>query len=370
MNSSAAPMNEQTLLQEGLAAVARGDLDIAREKLFSVTENNPRNSVAWIGLSKIANGMAPRFSYLRKAFEVDPERLENRQPLVEFVVRELAPAIRGGNESEAKKYLLSIVEFFPACEPAWLCLAYAGKTDAEKRHCLENVLRLNPNHQAAREWLASLGPAGTNPPEVSLPGNLDIFDDDVFDLSDAFLPAETKEAKETSSGPLIQPPLPPPPILASPAQVREASVSPMVAIVQESRSAGGNAKWIGLAAAAALVLLIGGGVFFFGSGGTATPPIETKTDSAVAPSAVSTPSPMTGMPTTTPAPTTASVPVASQTTPPATAPGEMPSMAKKPAPPPAEKVEKKTRAETAQAAKSAKPAPKGDREDGALVRAH
>jgi hypothetical protein len=371
MNSSAARITEQTLLQEGLAAVARGDLDIAREKLFSVTENNPRNSEAWIGLSKIATGMAPRFSYLRKAFEGEPDRPENRQILVEFVVRELAPAIRGGNGSEAQKYLFSIVEFFPACEPAWLCLAFSAKTDAEKRKYLENVLRLNPNHRAANEWLASLGPAGENPPQVSLPGNLDIFGNDVFDLSSAFLPNEKVEAPEPSSAPSIQPPPPPPPVFTTPAPVREVSVPPIAAPVQESTSTG-NAKWFGIAAAAALVLLIGGGIFFFRPGGGPTPAAETKTDSV--PAAASSPAPTTGTPTSAPATTaTAAVPVTPPSTQSATPPNEAPSTAKKTVPPAAEKVEKKGGAETAQTAKSpkpAKPAPKGDREDGALVRAH
>ncbi len=375
MNSSAVPMSEQKLLQEGLAAIERGDLETARTKLFSVTEENPRNGDAWLGLSKIANGSAPRFSYLRKAFQNNPKKPEIQKALVEFIVLELAPMARSGNKEEAKKYLLSIVEFHPASEPAWLCLAFIEEAEADKRRCLENVLRINPNHQAAKDWLATLGSEGAVQSSIpTLPTNLDIFDQTpvenaIFDLSPSItggLPPQPVPPPQVEKS--TPPPAPaPPPVLAStptPAKPVLAEAPPVEAQSQGS----GGAKWLGLAAAAVLVLLIGGGFFFFRSNGTPDARKDARSESPAPTSAPQRSEPATN-PEPTSRPATETPATASVSPKPAPNDRDSKSQAAKTAAPGTDK--KPKAAETAQSGKpAAKPAPKGDREDGALVRAH
>jgi tetratricopeptide (TPR) repeat protein len=70
-------------------------------------------------------------------------------------------AARAGQREEARTLLLQIVEDDENNELAWLWLSGVVEADEERRVCLENVLALNPNNEAARRGLAKLEPAAT-----------------------------------------------------------------------------------------------------------------------------------------------------------------------------------------------------------------
>lgn len=386
MNGSAAPSTEKSLLREGITAIETGDFDTARAKLFSITEENPKNAEAWLWLSKIATGNGAKLAYLRKAYESDPRRPETQRAFTEFVVRDIAPLAKTDQRAEARKTLLSIVDLYPECEPAWLCLAFLEEKVSDKRHCLANVLLWNPEHKTAREWLESLGPeqpeaqtVANRANEAALPSDLDIFDGyGTFDLSPVIV-AETpsSQPKAVIAAPVIPPkpvekPAPaipnkpvekPAPVAAvqtKPAVVETPHV-PMAPPPEVNRAGGGSKGILFGAAAAAVIVLLGGALFFLKPGPTPKTPTVTSDSPAVQPQSPA---------TTTPA-------VSETPNPPPPAPTPTVAKSAEPAepkktPPPVEKKTPPTAVvgKAAPAATPKKTPAKGDREDGALIRAH
>lgn len=71
--------------------------------------------------------------------------------------REGVAAIRAGDRVSAKAKLTEAVRLDPKLEQAWLWLSAAVDTDDERVTCLQNVLTLNPDSEAARRGLEKLG---------------------------------------------------------------------------------------------------------------------------------------------------------------------------------------------------------------------
>jgi len=78
-------------------------------------------------------------------------------------------ALKAGQKAEARNLLLQVVKQNKRNEVAWLWLSGAVNTDKERRICLENVLAINPDNEAAKRGLASLAtkesiePVGATP---------------------------------------------------------------------------------------------------------------------------------------------------------------------------------------------------------------
>lgn len=81
-------------------------------------------------------------------------------------------AARAGDKEQARHLLLQVIEQDEQVEAAWLWLSDVVDDPAERQICLENVLALNPDNQAARaglHWLLTQAPAATPPPAASPP---------------------------------------------------------------------------------------------------------------------------------------------------------------------------------------------------------
>jgi Tol biopolymer transport system component len=75
---------------------------------------------------------------------------------VQEILKAGIDAARRGNKIAARGLLEQVIERDPNNEMAWLWLASAVDTLEERRNCLQNVLRINPNNPRAREALARL----------------------------------------------------------------------------------------------------------------------------------------------------------------------------------------------------------------------
>jgi Tfp pilus assembly protein PilF len=71
----------QNLLRTGIQAAQSGNKAIARRILEQVTEQDPRNELAWIWLASIADSAAERRTYLQKVLEINPQNERARQAL-------------------------------------------------------------------------------------------------------------------------------------------------------------------------------------------------------------------------------------------------------------------------------------------------
>ena len=65
-------------------------------------------------------------------------------------------AARGGNQAEARRLLQQVLSADPGNEVAWMWMASAVTTPAERRVCLERALQINPNNARAKEALRRL----------------------------------------------------------------------------------------------------------------------------------------------------------------------------------------------------------------------
>jgi len=70
-------------------------------------------------------------------------------------------AMKTGQRDKARDLLMEAIEHDEENEQAWLWLSGAVDTDEDKRVCLENVLSLNPENQAAQKGLVKLGNPAT-----------------------------------------------------------------------------------------------------------------------------------------------------------------------------------------------------------------
>jgi len=68
-------------------------------------------------------------------------------------------ALKAGQKEEARRLLMQVIAADEQHEQGWLWLSGAVAAAAERQICLENVLTINPNNQAARRGLAQLGVA-------------------------------------------------------------------------------------------------------------------------------------------------------------------------------------------------------------------
>jgi WD40 repeat protein len=71
----------QNLLRTGIQAAQSGNKAIARRILEQVTEQDPRNELAWIWMASIADSAAERRTYLQKVLEINPQNERARQAL-------------------------------------------------------------------------------------------------------------------------------------------------------------------------------------------------------------------------------------------------------------------------------------------------
>lgn len=65
-------------------------------------------------------------------------------------------AARSGHSTKAQRLLRQVVEADPANEMAWLWLSGLVTTSLQKRACLEQVLRANPENVYARAGLTRI----------------------------------------------------------------------------------------------------------------------------------------------------------------------------------------------------------------------
>ena len=84
-------------------------------------------------------------------------------------------AARAGEKGRARELLLHVIEQDEGVEAAWLWLSGVVDDPAERQICLENVLALNPNNQAAQaglRWLAeqsAISAPAPSPPQAPRP---------------------------------------------------------------------------------------------------------------------------------------------------------------------------------------------------------
>lgn len=66
-------------------------------------------------------------------------------------------AIKAGDKVTGQRLLTEIIKAEPDNENAWLWLSSAVDSNEQRRYCLQQVLKINPDHKLARRGLTALG---------------------------------------------------------------------------------------------------------------------------------------------------------------------------------------------------------------------
>jgi membrane protease YdiL (CAAX protease family) len=72
-------------------------------------------------------------------------------------LQQAADCLNAGQRGDARRLLQQVVRADPRSERGWLWMADVVKTAEERRHCLTQVLSINPRNALARRGLAALG---------------------------------------------------------------------------------------------------------------------------------------------------------------------------------------------------------------------
>lgn len=86
-------------------------------------------------------------------------------------LQEAIAAIKAGDKTTGKQLLTELIKANPQNENAWLWMTNVVTSDAERTKCLERVLQINPNNEAAKKALATIRQrqAGQHPQKVETP---------------------------------------------------------------------------------------------------------------------------------------------------------------------------------------------------------
>ena len=98
-----------------------------------------------------------------------------KRELSQKLLKQGIAATRAGQAKDARQHLVDAIELDPDNENAWLWLSGVVDSTTERQHCLEQVLKLNPDNTYARAGLASLEKLTTQgvPLEIEPPPLMD-----------------------------------------------------------------------------------------------------------------------------------------------------------------------------------------------------
>lgn len=159
------PRQEDTesLLREGISAAKSGQHDRARQLLTEIVEQNEENTLAWLWLSGVVDSLEDREVCLENVLTLDPDNDAARRGLailrrqrLDRWLREGISAAKAGQCDRARELLTRFVEQDEENAQAWLWLSGVVDSLEDREVCLENVLALDPDNDAARRGLAQM----------------------------------------------------------------------------------------------------------------------------------------------------------------------------------------------------------------------
>ncbi len=143
-----------TCLRDGIALVRAGNRTDGYALLRLVTEQEPRNGLAWLWMASAVDDPHEAIVCLRRVLEISPQNSHATTALPEALVRAGSAAIKAGEKVQARTLLREATALAPKNENAWLWRAGVAETPEEGCECLQAVLTLNPNNARAKKGLA------------------------------------------------------------------------------------------------------------------------------------------------------------------------------------------------------------------------
>jgi CheY-like chemotaxis protein len=155
--------DSERMLREGIKAAQEGNRAQARNLLIRVTETNADNENAWLWLASISEYPEELLVFLNNVLRINAHNeraLEwhkaTKSLLAKTLVQRGIDAVRDERQDFARQCFEQALEHEAENEMAWLWMASVAGSEEEKTACLEKVLSVNPDNEAARESLKSI----------------------------------------------------------------------------------------------------------------------------------------------------------------------------------------------------------------------
>jgi tetratricopeptide (TPR) repeat protein len=179
-----------TLLEQAMSAMQAGDKEGAKSLLHRLVEIEPGREAAWLWLASLYNELPAIAHCLQQAVHINPQNAQATQALHAVLQRMQAPpangqtappnsspnagsspplfdengrpfdfeelkrrgivAGKGGRRDEARQYLLAACEANDSDAETWFWLSTVVDDPEDRQIALENVLTLDPLHEAAQ----------------------------------------------------------------------------------------------------------------------------------------------------------------------------------------------------------------------------
>lgn len=151
------------LLSQGVAAAKAGQREHARELLMRVVEQDEENVAAWLWLSGVVDSLDDREVCLENVLSIDPDNDVAQRGMdmlylqkAERLLSEGIVAAKAGQRERARELLSRAIECDEENVSAWLWLSGVTDNLDEREICLQNVLSLDPDNEAACKGLAQV----------------------------------------------------------------------------------------------------------------------------------------------------------------------------------------------------------------------
>lgn len=138
------------VLREAIAAAKAGDRSGARLLLALVTQDDPRNELAWIWRASLSDDPIETISHLEKALAVNNTSTAALEAMKVARLNAGVAAAQAGKREAAREWLRQACEDNPASEVAWMWRAGVTDDPTEALAHLDKVLEINPANERAK----------------------------------------------------------------------------------------------------------------------------------------------------------------------------------------------------------------------------
>jgi CheY-like chemotaxis protein len=144
------------MLREAMRAARQGDRRQARSLLAEYTQENANDPLGWLWRAGVAHTPDLALLWLDQLLERHPEHEAGKRAHKLVRLQAGVVAARNGDRAMARIRFLEATKSDPTDVFAWLELAHHARSPSEQRTALEAAVRLQPDHEPARQALAEL----------------------------------------------------------------------------------------------------------------------------------------------------------------------------------------------------------------------
>lgn len=153
----------ETVLKNGITAAQNGERETARAMLTQVSAIDPLCEDAWMWLASISDYPEELLAFLDRVLDINPAnaraaewRSATTSLLAKTFVQRGIAARQQGDDRLAAQCIAQALAHDYECEIAWFWKASIAEADDEKTACLNEVIRLNPENEDARNALEAM----------------------------------------------------------------------------------------------------------------------------------------------------------------------------------------------------------------------